>query len=332
MKVLVTGATGFVGRRVASRLVKAGLEVRAMVRDPARVEMLPKEHVEVVRGDLNDAESLHSACDGVEAVVHLAAIIRESIAGTKPKRGAVVRKGGPRITFENVNVEGCRKLVQAAKQMKVEKIVYASTIGAANDPNLRYMQSRWLAEKVIVDSRIPYSILRFSVAFGEGDEFVNPLAAMVKIMPIVPVPGDGKALFQPIAVEDVARCLATTVSTNVGLGMTYDLGGPEALTYDEILKLTVEAVGSKTVLLHVPLIFMRPIVGIMERMMSRPPATTEQLKMLDFDNVGDLDAVKSVFGFQPKTLRGNLGYVNKIGLRDGIRIILGEMPAHVRDH
>lgn len=317
MKVLVTGATGFVGRSVVAQLIEAGHGVRALVRDPARASMLPKDGVQLISGDVLDPPSLVPACDGVDAVIHLVAVIRES---------------GKSQTFTGINVDGTRNMVEAAKKSGVGRFVYAGTVGAVDDPHLRYMRSRWQAEQTVIGSRVPYSILRFSVAFGEGDEFINPLAAMFKALPVVPVPGNGRATFQPIAVQDAARCLVEALQTDDALGRTYDLGGPESLTYIEMMKLISGAAGSRALLVHVPLPIMRLAVGMMERVMARPPATGEQLKMLDLDNSCDPEAVFTAFGFQPMPMRGNLGYVRKIGFADAIRITLGGMPAHIRDH
>ena len=91
------------------------------------------------------------------------------------------------------------------------RIVLASTIGASSDPTIPYLYSRWMAEEEAARSPVPHTILRFSIAFGKGDEFLNRIAALVKASPLVPVAGDGAARFQPIAVEDVARCLTTAL-------------------------------------------------------------------------------------------------------------------------
>jgi NADH dehydrogenase len=317
VKVLVTGATGFVGRSVVAQLLEAGNRVTALARDPARASGLFGDGVAVLRGDVLDSDSLAAACTGVDAIIHLAAVIRES---------------GHAQTFSRVNVDGTRNVLNAAAASGVGRVMYASTVGAVDDPHLHYMRSRWLAERLVQDSGIPFSILRFSVAFGEGDEFINPLAAMVKALPIAPVPGDGSARFQPIAVGDAARCLVTALYLDRALGATYDLGGPQYITYHDLMKLAGEAVGSRALLLNTPMPIMKAMVRIMERVMKRPPATSEQLKMLDLDSVAELDSVSRAFGFEPISMQGNLGYVRKMSLWDAIRINLGGMPGHIRDH
>lgn len=314
--ILVTGAAGFVGRRVVSELASRGQTVRALVRTPSTASVLGESGAELVMGDLLNADSLRDACEGVERVVHLAAVIREQ---------------GDR-TFRRVNYDGTVNLLEAATAAGVQRIVYASTIGASSEPELPYLYSRWMAEQEVVRSTLAHTMVRFSAGFGEGDEFFNVLAAQVKLFPLVPVAGDGSARFQPIAVEDVARCLVAAVEREDMAGQTIEVGGPEHYTYDEILDLIAETIGAKIVKVHVPPALMKPPIGFLETVTPRSPVTLEQLKMLNIDNVTSADSVQTAFGFTPRSLRDGLGYVRKLSLRDALKINLGFMPRHIRDH
>jgi len=314
--VLVTGATGFVGRQVVRELISRGHPVRALVRAAARATVLPSEGVEVVHGDALDPESLHRPCEGVDAIVHLVAIIRE-----RRER-----------TFHQVNYVGTSNVLEAAESNNVGRVVLASAIGVGSDPSIRYMYSRWMAEQEAIRSTVRHTIVRSSTVFGEGDEFFNVLAAQVKLFPIVPVAGDGRATFQPIAVEDLAKCLATAVEREDMAGRTVEVGGPDLLTYDQMLDIIADTLGAMLVKAHIPLSLMRPVVGLMETLLDRPPATGEQLKMLTLDNTAGPDSVEREFGFKPRSLRGNLGYITRIGLLDALNIHLGSMPVHIRDH
>ena len=271
---------------------------------------------ELAAGDLLDADSLRGACEGAEVVVHLAAVIRER---------------GDR-TFQRVNYDGTANLLEAAAAGGVRRIVYASTIGASSDAELPYLHSRWMAEREVARSPLAYTIVRFSAGFGEGDELFNVLAAQVKLFPLVPVAGDGSARFQPIAVEDAARCLADAVEREDMSGRTLEVGGPEYYTYDEILDLLAETVGVRIAKVHVPPALMRPAIGLLEAATPRPPVTLEQLKMLNVDNIAALDSVQTSFGFAPRSLRDGLGYVRKLSLLDALKINFGFMPRHIRDH
>lgn len=312
MTVLITGATGFIGRRVAAGLASRGTPVRALT----RTSSMAVQGVEPVSGDILDLPSLTKALRGVDSVIHLAAIIREH--------------GGS--TFQRVNYEGTRHVLEAARAAGVRRLVYASTIGATSDPSYRYLHSRWLAEQDVARAGIPFTILRFSVGFGEGDEFFNVLAAQVKLAPIVPVIGTGKARFQPIAADDVARCLIACLDRPELVDKTLEVGGPDHLTYDQMLDLVSQTVGAHTLKLHLPAGMAKPAVWAMERIMTRPPVTLEQLKMLRHDSVTGLDSVEKVFGFRPQPVKGNLDYIKRMGYLDALRINMGWMPRKVRDH
>ncbi len=315
MKVLVTGASGFIGRRVARRLISGGHAVRALVRDPERRAVLPDD-AEAVQGDVLDPGSLARACEGVDAVVHLVAAIRES----------------GRLTFQRVNYDGARNAIQAAEAAGVGRFVYASTIGAVSDAALPYMSSRWMAEQEAARSPVPSVALRFSAGFGEGDELFNVLAAQVRLSPIAPIAGDGGARFQPIHAGDAARCLAEACERDDLAGRVLELGGPEHYTYDEMIDIIAETLGARVAKVHLPPSLVGVAAAVMETFMPRPPVTREQLKMLRLDNTTALDSVESVFGFAPRPLRGNIDYVRNVRFRDALRINLGLMPTRIRDH
>jgi NADH dehydrogenase len=316
MTILVTGPTGFVGRRVVEALTSTGTPVRALVRSMTRASVLSEYDVEIALGDVLDPESLRRACEGVDGIIHLAAIIRE----------------GPGSTFQRINIQGTKNVLEAAVSAKVGRIVHASTLGAGSDPALPYLYSRWVAEQEVVQSPLSHTIVRYSAGFGDGDEFLNMMAAQVRLSPLVPVAGDGNARFQPIAVEDIARSLVSAYERQDTAGKTFEVGGPEYFTYDEMLDLIADTLGARIVKVHVPLPIMSPLAAIMETLMPRPPVTGEQLKMLRLDNTTDLDSMEKTFGFAPRSLRDNIGYISRISLRDALRMNLGFMPAHIRDH
>ena len=312
---LVTGGGGFIGRRVVAALADAGFAVRSLVHRNVPEGGLP-DGVETVEGNVLDLESLSRACDGVGAVVHLVAVVRE--------------RGG--ATFERINVEGARNMVRAASTAGAERFVYASTIGATSDPDIPYLHSRWTAERDVASSGLAHTIMRFSVGFGPGDEFFNVLAAQAKLFPLVPVAGSGANRFQPIAAGDAARCLLEALRRDDTAGRTIEAGGPAHYTYDELVDLVADTLGVRIAKVHVPLPLMRPAVSLMEALAPRPPVTADQLKMIAIDNVTDADAVEREFGFAPRPLEGNIDYLRDIRLRDALKINLGFMPARVRDH
>ncbi len=304
------------GRRVVQALVDRGKQVRALAHRPGREHLFSDPGVEVRYGDVTDVASVQAAMEGVGLVVHLVAIITEH----------------GDATFERVTHQGTRNVVHAAQEAGVQGLVYLGALGAVDDPHFPYLQSKWRAEQAIIESTVPYTILRASIQFGEGDEFVNKLAGMVKGFPIVPVAGNGLARFQLIAVEEVAECIAHAVDREDLRGQPVEIGGPEQSTYDEIIDVIIRTYRLRRLKVHVPLTVMRKIVWLMERALPQPPATLQQLDMLAFDNVAQVDTVERVFGFKPRSLEGSIDYIRSISRWDGLRIALGFMPKRIRDH
>ena len=318
--ILVTGATGFVGRRVVEMLSSRGFTVRALVRSGSKVPASVERNARLVTGDIMDVETLRNACEGVDCVVHLAAIIREH----------------GNLTFNQINYGGTSNILRAASDTNVRRIVHASTIGVSYDPGTPYLYSRWMAEQEVQQSPLAHTILRFSVGFGEGDAFFNVLAAQIKISPLVFVVGKGATKFQPIAVEDIARCLVTAVEKGKReeewAGKVIEVGGPKHYTYDDVLDCIAEILGIKIAKVHVPTHLMQPAIKIIENIAPRPPVTTEQIKMLEIDNITSRDSVQREFGFEPSAFRDNLSYLQRIGLLDAIKIISGFMPERIRKY
>ena len=314
-RIFVTGATGFVGRHVVPRLMESGHAVRILAHGPVRQHLLP-EGVEVSRTSLTDQEGLEAALSGMDAVVHLVAIIRE--------RGEA--------TFDRVNHLGTSSLAKAALSAGVSRFVLMGAIGAVDDPRFPYLQSKWRGEQAVIQSGVPYTILRGSIIFGEGDEFINTLGGLVRVFPLVPVIGGGNVRFQAIHVEDVAYSIAKTLEMDETNNRIIEIGGPEHITYDGILDTIAETYGCKRWKLHLPIGLMRPVVKLMEKLLPHPPATSQQLSMLEFDNVAETDAVSKELGFSPRPLAGNIDYIRKVSFLDGVKMVLGRMPSHIRDH
>ena len=289
--ILVSGGTGYIGRCLVARLAEEGEKVRVLARRQAR---LP-EGVEIVKGNVATGQGLAEAMEGVERVVHLVAIIRET--GDQ--------------TFDGVIRQGAENVVNAAKAAGVVKFVHQSAIGARDDPFYGYHKAKWDAEQAVRNSGLKHTVVRPSLVFGGGDEFFTTLASLVRWNPIVPIAGEGKTRFQPIWVEDVVTCLIQCLQEGVHDDKTVEIGGPEHLTYEEMLDLVKRVLGARRLKAHIPLFLMRPIAAVMEFVLPKPPVTREQLKMLAIDNITELDAVERQFGFKPKRLADGLDYLKR---------------------
>src|SRR2546426_776665 len=196
MRVAATGADGFVGRHAIARLLFGGHEVRALISErPGAEKELPgaSTNVDVRRVDVRKPETLRGAFDGVDAVIHTVAVPTER-----------------KERFADVNVAGVAHVVAEARRAGVRRIVHMGALRADRASPYPYLRSKGEGEALITGSGISHVVLQPSLLFGEGDDFF-PRLAFSLIFPVVPVPGDGKARFQPVHVDDIAAALVAAV-------------------------------------------------------------------------------------------------------------------------
>ncbi|MBI2447290.1 MAG: complex I NDUFA9 subunit family protein [Candidatus Omnitrophica bacterium] len=285
--ILLTGATGFVGSHILKRLMSRHIKVRCVVRSTSNARILESQGIEVHKGDVTDMVSLNGACKGIDTVIHLVGIIKE----------------GKGITFENVHCEGTVNILEESKKSGVKRFIHMSALGTRANAVSRYHKTKWRSEEAVRESGLNYTIFRPSIICGPEDEFVNMFAAMMRRSPIIPVIGSGIHKMQPIYVEDVASSFLNAVDSNKTIGRIYELGGPEALTFNDILKTIADVMGKKTILLHIPTGIMRPVAWLMEHALPNPPVTREQLIMLNEDNTCDISAMQNNLGIHPIPFR-----------------------------
>ena len=293
MNILVTGATGFVGTALVEGLVSASHGVRGLVRrmDSPRARRLAGLGVELVEGDVTDGESLRrAAASGVDAVVHLVGILAET----------------REASFEAVHVEGTSNVVEACRAAGVRRFLHMSSLGTRAGGRSLYHRSKWRAEQIVREAGLDYTIFRPSVIFGPGDSFTNIFARILRIVPVAALPGDGKNLMQPVHIDDVTAALVRSFAMEETVGAVLELGGPERLSFDEIIDAVAAALGRRAVKLHIPTALMRPVAALAERLLPAPPLTRDQLLMLDEDNVTDHNALEEVFGMEPRRLADGL--------------------------
>jgi uncharacterized protein YbjT (DUF2867 family) len=285
VRVFVTGGTGYVGVPVVNALVRAGHEVVVLQR-PGSTRPLRRAGVEIVTGEVTDEAALAVGMWGCDAVVHLVGIIREL-----PRRG---------VTMQRMHVDATRAVLAAARQAGISRVVHMSALGARPDAVSAYHRTKWAAEEAVRASGLRHTIFRPSVIFGRGGpgpEFVGQLADLVRSAPVVPVIGDGSFPLQPVAVETVAGAIAQAVVSP--RDAAYELGGPEVLTYLDILRRIAVALGRPLRTVRVPVGVMRALVPILQRFPSFP-LTQDQLTMLLEGNVCmDPDAAYRDFDLAP---------------------------------
>jgi len=288
--ILVTGSTGFVGRHLVNRLVADGERPRCLARTQTKAQQtLPVNQVEVVIGDVTDQQSLQAAMQGVTTVVH-AAFVTANL------------KEGHGVSYYGVNVEGTRNLVAAARQAGVRRIIAVSGLGTKPARPGTYMQGRYLAEQAVKESGLGWTILQPSVQFGKGAEFIKGLAGLIRSAPVVPLINGGTIKFQPIWVEDVARCLEQLIRDDASNGRTFVVGGPDILTYTQIIDLLMQTMHVQRLKAPVPMPLVALGAFVMQTVLPNPPITTAALELFSFDNVTDLRSVERDFGFTPMSL------------------------------
>ena len=281
--ILVTGSTGFVGSHLISRMRDEGLPVRALVRNPEKAGKLRDRGVELAAGDISDKASLDRAVAGAERVIHLVGIIQEE----------------PGVTFHGVHVEGTENLLLASKKAGVRHFFYQSALGTRPGAKSEYHKTKWEAEELVRKSGIPYTILRPSLIYGPGDKFTLRLAEMIKLSPVLPIIGPGKSKVQPIYIEDVTACILKAVTSDAFFNEIYEIGGPEQLTYEEVTRTIAEVMGISRPAVHIPLLLLKPMARLLENLVPRPPVTTDQLIMLQEDNVCALRDICDACGSAP---------------------------------
>ncbi len=306
--VFLTGATGFVGGHLARALLARGHRLRCLVRPGAgarKLQELRSLGAELATGDIAEPESLAQAMRGTDSVIHLVGIIYER------------RKA----TFEQIHHRGTRNVVDAARRAGIGRYLQMSALGTAPSAESKYHQTKWKAEEYVRAHAPDWTIFRPSVIFGPGDGFVNQLADLIRKAPVVPVVGSGEYLLQPVSIQDVVECFAQSLEKPETMGKTYEIGGPEQLTFNRILEIIMAQLGVKKRRIHLPAALMYPPALFFEKVVAHftmPPLTTQQLKMLKGGNTCDMRETLAAFSLP------------MVRLEYGIRTYIKPAPARAQ--
>ncbi|MCX6385302.1 MAG: NAD(P)H-binding protein [Solirubrobacterales bacterium] len=296
--ILLTGATGLVGAAVLRRLTRSAAQVRCLVRDPRQLGD-QRVNVQIALGDLAEPQSFRHALRGVETVVHLAASIRDQ---GEPGRGC---------SIEELNGVGTWRLVEGAERAGVKRLLFISSLGASTLSSARFLRAKAMAEEAVVGSGLDYTVFAPSAVYAQGDAFLR-LFARLSLLPVVPLSGRGEALFQPIWAEDVAECVMAVINGGgeSGLGSRrYELGGPETISYAEMVDLAIRAAGRRRSVVSVPLGICEPALRVAQLVAGRPVvATQDEVALLEVTMTtprGTADA--QALGVSPRAMAAVLG-------------------------
>ncbi len=279
--ILVTGGTGFVGSRIVHALRTEGREVRCLVRKSGRAAQLDAWGCELVQGDVTDPGSLARAVDGVDAIVHLVAIITG-----KPEE------------FERVMTRGTESLVAAAEQAGIRRFVLMSALGTSEATRelTPYFRAKWAMEQMVQAAPFEHTIFRPSFVFGRDGGILPTFFRLVRYAPVTPVVGPGTQRIQPIWVDDVAAYFARSIDLVGAAGRTFEIGGPDVVTWDGLYSRIASILGKRRAKLHLPFGLMRAQARVIEALPGPSPITPDQVKMLEAgDNVVTNDDAQQTF-------------------------------------
>jgi uncharacterized protein YbjT (DUF2867 family) len=279
--ILVTGGTGFVGGHVVQALRRADKPVRCLVRDPRKAEKLEALGCELTEGDMTEPDSLRRAVEGVEGVVHLVAI-----------------RQGTETQFERIMSQGTRDLLVAAREAGVRRFVHMSALGASELTRdlVPYYRAKWEMEQAVRGSELPHVIFRPSFVFGPDGGILPTFRKLARLAPVTPIVGSGEQRIQPIWADDVAAYFAQALDLDAATNRTFELGGPDIVSWNELWARLKQALGVRRPSVHVPMAFMRANALVTERLPGNIPLTRDLLKMMEAgDNVVTNDDAATTF-------------------------------------
>ncbi|MEN3793439.1 complex I NDUFA9 subunit family protein [Fulvimarina sp. MAC3] len=291
--VVVFGGSGFLGRYVTQALAKRGHRVRIACRRPdLAYHVLTAGNIGAIlpiQANLRYPWSVERAVKGADHVVNLVGILAES----------------GKQTFSGLQAEGAKLIAEAAKAEGIN-MTQISAIGADGGSKSKYARSKAAGEKAVLAARPDAYILRPSIIFGPEDEFFNRFAEMSRFSPVLPLLGGGKTKFQPVYVVDVAEAVAKTVDGEVAGGKIYELGGPEILTFRQLMEEMLRVIGRKRRFVTVPFSFANSMAKYTE-FLPGAPLTVDQVRQLQADNIVSEEATADsrtldAFAIRPRTV------------------------------
>jgi uncharacterized protein YbjT (DUF2867 family) len=284
--ITVIGGSGFIGRHIVQALAKRSYRMRVAVRRPdlaGYVQPLGTPgQIMPVQANVRYPDSLRAVCDGAAVVINLTGVLYSA---------------GPQ-SFDAIHAFGAEASADAARACGARQFFQMSAIGA--DPNSASDYAKSKAEgEARARAAFPGTIvIRPSIVFGPEDDFFNRFAAMARFSPALPLIGGGTTRFQPVYCGDVAEAFARLVDAGIASGTTYELGGPEVLTFKQLLEFTLATVDRKRLLVPLPWALAKAKASVLG-LLPKPLLTLDQVELLKHDNVVSEDAKR-----EGRTLEG----------------------------
>lgn len=293
--ILVTGGTGFVGQALIRHLSEGGRPVRTLIRPSRRSPALPKGiPVEVAVSSLRDERGLRAAMVGVDTLYHLASSEWE----------------GPRASLMETDIQGTQAVVKAAVDAGVGRFFFVSHLGADRASAYPVFKAKAIAEEYIRRSGLDFTILRSAIVYGQNDNFTTGLASLFYSLPFLfLVPGDGKMLLQPLWVEDLVTCLTWALEDDSTRNQTYEIGGPEYLTFREVVQTVLAETGMRRSLVSMRPPYLRGLTVFLENIFPGLPVSVFWLDYLASNHTCSLDGLPHIFNLMPARFSQRLAYL-----------------------
>ena len=304
--IVVAGGSGFIGGAIVRALLARGEQVAILSHAKRSEVTIGGKAVAVRQGDVTDRDSLTAALAGADTVV--SAVQFHDFPNENRRKG---------LTFDTVDRQGTENLVAAAQATGVKRYVYISGVGAAAEAPQVWFRAKWGAEQAVRASGLAGLIVRPSWVFGAGDHSLNKYVAFVKSpLPIVPVIGNGKQRLQPVFVEDVARVVADALGGAGPAEGTFEIGGPDVLTMDAVIRVVEAVLGKRKPLVHQPVWLMKALFSPKALLPALPiPLSPAGLEFATMDATADNGPLLAAFPGLRLT-----------PLREGLETYLGGRP------
>ncbi|GJQ34452.1 MAG: NAD(P)H-binding protein [Anaerolineales bacterium] len=293
--ILITGATGFIGRTLVRQLSSTGYPVRALIRPSARTPRLPKGvPVEVAVVSLADTRGLRAAMRDVESIFHLAS------AENQGSRGNLLA----------TDIQGTQNLVDAAADAGVNRIIYLSHLGAARASGYPAFKAKGIAEESIRAGKTPYTIIRTSLVYGPEDHFTNNIARLIRSsVGFFPIPTGGRVVVQPVWVEDLVTCMIWALQNESTLHQVYEVGGNEFFTIQQVIETIMDVTRRRRYLVPLSPITLRAITVFLENALPRFPISSFFLDYFAVNRTTAVDSMPRYFGLMPARFSYRLEYL-----------------------
>jgi len=295
--ILVTGGTGFIGGELVKHLHQAGQPFKLLLQPSSRQDLFPRGlGVNVALSSLSDARGVRASLQDVDVIYHLAG----------------VERSGYMADFQSLEVDGIRNLTEAAVNAGVKRFFYLSHLGADRASAYSLMKAKGIAESIIKNSGLNYTIIRVSMVYGEGDNFTHSLAKLIRTIPFVtPIPGDGKVLLQPLWVEDLVTSLQWALNMKSTENTTVQVGGPEHLSFVDLLRQISGAIHKQRNFAEFNPVRLAGLMQFLENRVPDLPNTLFWNEYLAENRICALDSMPRTFGINPARFSQNLGYLSQ---------------------